>query len=87
MESRSVISGYRHQAFDLILRQAGQAIIISLSIILNDLLYVSIDFGKFGIWSLGFARGSRELVDRHLFSLYLMVPLVGVCLGLLKHNW
>lgn len=35
----------------------------------------------------GLARGSTQLADRHLFSLYLMLPLIGVCLGLLKHNW
>lgn len=38
-------------------------------------------------YSLGYAHGSQELADRHLFSLYFMLPLVGVCLGLLRHNW
>lgn len=44
-----------------------------------------VDFG--GVWSAGMAHGSRELVERHLFSLYFMFPLVGVCLGFLYHNW
>lgn len=35
----------------------------------------------------GLARGSVELADRHLFSLYFMLPLVGVCIGLLRWNW
>ncbi|GAA6015893.1 hypothetical protein JCM10207_006795 [Rhodosporidiobolus poonsookiae] len=38
-------------------------------------------------WTAGFAHGSQELADRHLFSLYFMVPLVGVCAGLGRWNW
>ncbi|KAI9509230.1 hypothetical protein F5148DRAFT_788098 [Russula earlei] len=33
------------------------------------------------------AYGSIELVERHLFSLYFVLPLLGVCLGFLFHNW
>jgi UDP-N-acetylglucosamine--dolichyl-phosphate N-acetylglucosaminephosphotransferase len=33
------------------------------------------------------AYGSTELVERHLFSLYFMLSLVGVCLGFFYHNW
>ncbi|KAL5501413.1 ALG7 [Sanghuangporus vaninii] len=81
-----------------------QAIIIALSVILNDCLYLpwttsfrfrlplyllggkaDIDFG--GVWSAGMAHGSRELVERHLLSMYFMLPLVGVCSGFLYHNW
>ncbi|OBZ68730.1 Isocitrate lyase [Grifola frondosa] len=40
-----------------------------------------------GVWSAGMAYGSRILVERHLFSLYFMLPLLGVCLGFLYHNW
>ena len=84
--------------------EASQAIIIALSVICNDLLYLpwgtsfklrlplyllggqaEVDFG--GVWSAGMAHGSQELVDRHLFSLYFMLPLLGVCLGFLYHNW
>ncbi|GAA5828735.1 hypothetical protein JCM5353_002872 [Sporobolomyces roseus] len=82
--------------------EVSQALIISLSLILNDLLYLTLtpssilsllpasfqtDKLEGMSWTLGMANGSKELEDRHLFSLYFMLPLVGVCLGLLKHNW
>ncbi|KAI5475833.1 UDP-N-acetylglucosamine-dolichyl-phosphate N-acetylglucosaminephosphotransferase [Pseudohyphozyma bogoriensis] len=78
--------------------EVSQALIITLSILLNDLLYLTFDFTPFLALlgfssetrytiSAGLARGSQELQDRHLFSLYFMLPLVGVCFGLLKHNW
>ncbi|KAI8452127.1 glycosyl transferase family 4-domain-containing protein [Phakopsora pachyrhizi] len=70
--------------------EVGQSIVICLSIIVNDLLYVRIDLNEFGIdrqLSLGFSRGSRQLEDRHSFSLYLMLPLLSVMLALLKYNW
>ncbi|KAH9980026.1 N-acetylglucosaminephosphotransferase [Lactifluus volemus] len=82
--------------------EASQAIVIALSVILNDLMYLpwptgfriplhllgsraEVEVG--GVWSAGMAYGSTELVERHLFSLYFMLPLVGVCLGFLFHNW
>jgi UDP-N-acetylglucosamine--dolichyl-phosphate N-acetylglucosaminephosphotransferase len=82
--------------------EVSQALIIALSVILNDLLYLpwpayfhiplhllgshkEVEIG--GMWSAGMAYGSRELVERHLFSLYFMLPLVGVCLGFMYHNW
>lgn len=86
--------------------EVSQALVIALSLILNDVLYLpfrpaalllpishylpnhvveAVD--KIGTLSIGMHNGSRELQDRHLFSLYFMLPLVGVCLGLLKHNW
>ena len=82
--------------------EASQALIIALSVLFNDCLYLpwshsfrlplwllggkaDIEFG--GVWSAGMAHGSRELVERHLFSIYFMLPLVGVCLGFLYHNW
>ncbi|KAM0789901.1 hypothetical protein ACM66B_006743 [Microbotryomycetes sp. NB124-2] len=76
--------------------EVGQALVIALSIALNDLLYLTLDVsllwpssvsGERRLIGFGFARGSAELADRHLFSLYFMLPLVGVCFGLLKHNW
>lgn len=82
--------------------ETSQALIIALSVILNDLLYLPWPFGfriplyllggraeleVGGAWSAGMAYGSRELVERHLFSLYFMLPLVGVCAGFLYHNW
>jgi len=33
------------------------------------------------------AWGSRELVERHMLSLYFMLPLIGVCAGFLHFNW
>lgn len=81
-----------------------QALVIALSVIANDCLYLpwstsfrfrlplyllggsaEVDVG--GVWSAGMAHGSKELVERHLFSMYFMLPLVGVCLGFLYHNW
>ncbi|GAA5997623.1 UDP-N-acetylglucosamine--dolichyl-phosphate N-acetylglucosaminephosphotransferase [Rhodotorula paludigena] len=90
--------------------EVAQALLIALSIIANDLLYLTFSFAPLlplvpylpssltallppvdtlarKTWTAGFAHGSQELADRHLFSLYFMLPLVGVCLGLLKHNW
>ncbi|PSR71954.1 hypothetical protein PHLCEN_2v12164 [Hermanssonia centrifuga] len=82
--------------------ETSQALIIALSVILNDLLYLPWPFGfriplhllggqaeleVGGAWSAGMSHGSRELVERHLFSLYFMLPLVGVCAGFLYHNW
>ncbi|SCV74810.1 BQ2448_7839 [Microbotryum intermedium] len=72
--------------------EVGQALVIALSIALNDLLHLTFDLSpllgqnasKVGM---DLARGSAELSGRHLFSLYFMLPLIGVCFGLLKHNW
>jgi UDP-N-acetylglucosamine--dolichyl-phosphate N-acetylglucosaminephosphotransferase len=82
--------------------EVSQAVVIALSVALNDLLYLpwptgfrvplhllgsraEVEVG--GVWSAGMAYGSTELVERHLFSLYFMLPLIGVCLGFLYHNW
>lgn len=76
--------------------EVGQALVIAISIALNDLLYISFDLSVFSssssssdswIVTAGLARGSSELADRHLFSLYFMLPLIGVSFGLIKHNW
>ncbi|KAH7885369.1 glycosyl transferase family 4-domain-containing protein [Phlebopus sp. FC_14] len=82
--------------------EVSQALIIAISVILNDLLYLPwpVDFRipfhllgnqaeveVGGAWHAGMAYGSSELVGRHLFSLYFMLPLVGVCLGFMYHNW
>jgi hypothetical protein len=82
--------------------EVSQALIIALSVIINDLLYLpwpidfhiplhllggkaEVEFG--GVWSAGMAHGSQELVERHLFSLYFMLPLVCICIGFMYHNW
>lgn len=82
--------------------EVGQALIIGVSVILNDLLYLPLPVGfrlplhllgsraeveVGGPWHAGMSYGSSELVSRHLFSLYFMLPLVGVCSGFLYHNW
>lgn len=82
--------------------EASQAVIIGISVILNDLVFLPWPFGfriplhllggqaeldVGGSWKAGMAYGSVELVERHLFSLYFMLPLVGVCSGFLYHNW
>ncbi|KAF6757452.1 UDP-N-acetylglucosamine-dolichyl [Ephemerocybe angulata] len=73
--------------------EASQALIIALSVIVNDLLYLpwavwfripvhllgskaDIEFG--GLWGAGMSKGSQVLVERHLFSLYFMLPLVAI---------
>ncbi|CDZ97414.1 Glycosyltransferase [Phaffia rhodozyma] len=73
-----------------------QPLIIALSVVVNDCLYVPlprIDLPVLGlVWehhgvSLLGAVGGEVMVERHLLSLYFMLPLVGVCVGLLYHNW
>lgn len=54
--------------------EAGQALVIGLSVIANDLLYI-------------FNNPDRVSVEAHLFSLYFMLPFVGVTSALLAHNW
>ena len=40
-----------------------------------------------GIYGAGLSHGSKELVERHLLSMYFMLPLIGVCIGFMYHNW
>ncbi|EGG12610.1 uncharacterized protein MELLADRAFT_73788 [Melampsora larici-populina 98AG31] len=61
--------------------EVGQSIIICLSIILNDLLYIKLDLNDLGI------QRDQQLEDRHLFSFCMMTPLLAVMLALIKHNW
>ena len=82
--------------------EVSQALVIAVSVILNDLLYLpwpvgfriplhllgrgtEVEVG--GVWGAGMSYGSTVLVERHLFSLYFMLPLAGVCAGFLYHNW
>ncbi|KAG8691849.1 tunicamycin resistance protein, partial [Ceratobasidium sp. 423] len=74
--------------------EAGQALVIAVSVALNDLLYLpwsfrfkigSLELG--GVYGAGLSHGSELLVERHLLSLYFMLPLIGVCAGLLRYNW
>ncbi|KAJ7069862.1 UDP-N-acetylglucosamine-dolichyl [Mycena amicta] len=102
----SLLSTFATNSFNILAgingSEVGQALIIALSVILNDLLYLpwpldfriplhllgsSAEVEVGGIWSAGMAYGSRQLVERHLFSLYFMLPLLAVCAGFMYHNW
>jgi len=75
--------------------EVSQALVIAISVALNDSLYLpwpfSLNIGEKthfgGVYDAGMAHGSRLLMDRHLLSLYFMLPLIGVCTGFLYHNW
>lgn len=54
--------------------EAGQSLVIALSVIINDSLYL-------------YNNPLRESVEAHRFSLYFMLPLTGVTAALLYHNW
>lgn len=56
--------------------EVSQSIVIACLIILNDLLYLS-----------PFTPHPHPAMDSHLFSLYLLIPFVGVSLALWWHNW
>ncbi|KAK0560753.1 tunicamycin resistance protein [Tilletia horrida] len=60
--------------------EVGQSLVIALSLVCNDLLYLDERAGEGG------SRSSVELVGRHLFSLSLLIPFVGTCIGLLYWN-
>jgi len=102
----SLLSTFATNSFNILAgingSEVSQALIIALSVILNDLLYLpwpldfriplhllgySAEVEVGGVWSAGMAYGSQELVERHLFSLYFMLPLVAVCAGFMYHNW
>jgi hypothetical protein len=76
--------------------EVGQSLIIACSVALNDLLYMPLPRivlpGVGELWhhqgmSLLGVIGGEQMVQRHLLSLYFMLPLIGVCTGLLYHNW
>ena len=72
-----------------------QGLIIALSVLLNDMLYLPVWPQAFlEYWSIPNPEEGRlldwaagEVVQRHLMSAYFMAPLVGVCAGFLWHNW
>jgi UDP-N-acetylglucosamine--dolichyl-phosphate N-acetylglucosaminephosphotransferase len=75
--------------------EAIQGLIIALSVMFNDLLFLPIwprsllialnignpHEGRLLEWAAG------EVVKRHLMSFYFMAPLAGICAGFLWHNW
>ncbi|KAJ7758481.1 UDP-N-acetylglucosamine-dolichyl [Mycena maculata] len=102
----SLLSTFATNSFNILAgingSEVSQALIIAISVILNDLLYLPwpldfriplhllgnrADVEVGGVWSAGMAYGSQELVERHLFSLYFMLPMVAVCAGFMYHNW
>lgn len=56
--------------------EVGQSLVIALLIVFNDALYLS-----------PFAPYPHPATDSHMFSLYLLLPFIGVSLALLMHNW
>ncbi|KAI9791173.1 MAG: tunicamycin resistance protein [Candelina submexicana] len=56
--------------------EVSQSIIIALLLVLNDTLYLS-----------PFTRYPHPATDSHLFSLYLLLPFIGVSAALWFHNW
>ncbi|CAG8494224.1 2472_t:CDS:2, partial [Acaulospora morrowiae] len=52
--------------------EIGQSLIIACSIAINDLMFLN---------------GADPAVEAHLFSLYFILPFIGVSLGLIIHNW
>ncbi|KAG0256519.1 tunicamycin resistance protein [Actinomortierella ambigua] len=55
--------------------EIGQSLVIAISIALNDLQFIRSD------------RTLPAALEIHLFSLYFILPFIGVSLGLLLHNW
>lgn len=56
--------------------EVAQSIVIAGLIVYNDILY---------LWP--FTNNPHPATNTHLFSLYLLLPFIGVSLALLKHNW
>ncbi|EMF10628.1 UDP-GlcNAc-1-phosphate transferase [Sphaerulina musiva SO2202] len=56
--------------------EVGQSLVIAMLIALNDVLYL-----------LPTVQQPHPAAESHLFSIYLLLPFVGVSLALLKHNW
>ena len=55
--------------------EVGQSLVIALSIIFNDILYITKSVSV-----------ERLSLEAHILSLYILLPFVGVSLGLAVHN-
>lgn len=53
--------------------EVGQSLVIGISILMNDFLYI--------------LRPQHPAADSHLLSAYLLIPFLGVTIALLYHNW
>lgn len=56
--------------------EVGQSLVIAALIALNDTLYL-----------LPTVHQPHPAAESHLFSIYLLLPFIGVSLALLRHNW
>jgi UDP-N-acetylglucosamine--dolichyl-phosphate N-acetylglucosaminephosphotransferase len=56
--------------------EVGQSLVIAFLLVLNDMLYLSPRLQQ-----------PHPAAESHLFSVYLLLPFIGVSLALLKHNW
>jgi UDP-N-acetylglucosamine--dolichyl-phosphate N-acetylglucosaminephosphotransferase len=56
--------------------EVGQSLVIAFLLVLNDMLYLSPRLHQ-----------PHPAAESHLFSVYLLLPFIGVSLALLKHNW
>jgi UDP-N-acetylmuramyl pentapeptide phosphotransferase/UDP-N-acetylglucosamine-1-phosphate transferase len=56
--------------------EVSQSLVIAVLLVLNDTLYLA-----------PFTRYPHPATDSHLFSLYLLIPFIGVSLALWFHNW
>jgi len=56
--------------------EVAQSLVISVLLVINDLLYLA-----------PFTPYPHPATDSHLFSLYLLLPFIGVSLALWWHNW
>ncbi|KAF9176800.1 tunicamycin resistance protein, partial [Haplosporangium sp. Z 11] len=55
--------------------EVGQSLVIACSIAVNDMLFLQSP------------TSSAPAIETHLFSLYFIMPFIGVSIGLLLHNW
>ena len=64
--------------------EVGQSIIIASLIILNDVIYLYLS--PLAVSSVPFFPHPHPATDSHLFSLYFLLPFLGVSLALFAHN-
>ncbi|KAF9279030.1 tunicamycin resistance protein [Linnemannia elongata] len=55
--------------------EVGQSLVIACSIAINDMIFLQS------------ASTGAPAIETHLFSLYFILPFIGVSLGLMIHNW